>query len=589
MSSPPSTPRASSPASPASPASPSSPSSSPGTLRAEAEDNAKFIALLTLDDRASAILFSHLKTPTRSKVAASLETLTLLNLSSCCLTTESFPADLSSSLPSLSTLYLSDNRISALPKCVGSLANLSILAVKGNNLASIPDYSLPHSLKSLILTNNNLTSLPPSIALLSSLKKLMLSHNDISALPDSLATVTSLELVRLSNNKLTAPPLGVLRLPNLKWISLAGNPFLPAAPSLPPSTLPLVTGSALASCAVLGSGSGGSVKLFSPPGSSTPVALKSYSSPSEKLTDGTSSSDIAMTVHVSSLFDHLVTSLVPPVLSHNPTQLTMRRVASSPISLPPNNTTLTRDLHTSGKLTASSADHVATNVGAALRRMHEAGVAHGDVYGHNVLHSPVAGEGEEADTRLSDFGASFYYDKDSVYGGLVQEIEVRAYRLLVSELRSALPLPSTTFDRDILLGLADLENRPAAEFRDLSPRTYPCAPDRFAHSLPSSVRFAAGYLLAFLFTLSFLSVPLLLPLLFLPSLLSPFATRLAATSVLAAVLLSLLLPLNSSHSVVRLGQLLYEPFNYRVTASPGMRKAMIARGEEKKFIFGMHP
>ena len=186
---------------------------------ADTSDSAKLTHLLSLDEGASA-LFTRFRSPTRHTLTESLNRMTLLNLSECNLTTNSFPKDLAYSLPSLEILYLSDNSINTIPMSFNTLTTLRILAVKSCNLTTIPPNSLPPNLQSLIATNNTLTTLPQ---LPSTLLKLMLSHNNLTAIPPSFANLKHLELLRLSNNHIKEPPIAALKLPRLKWVALGGN------------------------------------------------------------------------------------------------------------------------------------------------------------------------------------------------------------------------------------------------------------------------------------------------------------------------------------------------------------------------------
>jgi serine/threonine protein kinase len=75
----------------------------------------------------------------------------------------------------------------------------------------------------------------------------------------------------------------------------------------------------------------------------------------------------------------------------------------------------------------------------SLQLLHQHGVTHGDLYGHNVLASfndkidAIDTSSPSINIRLSDFGASFIYDKDEEYGKLLEAIEVRAFQVILQE------------------------------------------------------------------------------------------------------------------------------------------------------------
>jgi hypothetical protein len=65
--------------------------------------------------------------------------------------------------------------------------------------------------------------------------------------------------------------------------------------------------------------------------------------------------------------------------------------------------------------------------------------------------------GDASRCFLTDFGASFCYDKEAAYGRLLEKIEMRAYTQLVEELRGALPdVARDVFERDEKRGLEAL-------------------------------------------------------------------------------------------------------------------------------------
>jgi serine/threonine protein kinase len=96
---------------------------------------------------------------------------------------------------------------------------------------------------------------------------------------------------------------------------------------------------------------------------------------------------------------------------------------------------------------------VVAGVAWAATDLHRVGLAHGDIYGHNILVSAGTGDAsaaggsvDEPTVVLSDLGAAYFYDRAPIGGGpsgggggfndghLIERIEVLAFGHLVSEL-----------------------------------------------------------------------------------------------------------------------------------------------------------
>ena len=69
---------------------------------------------------------------------------------------------------------------------------------------------------------------------------------------------------------------------------------------------------------------------------------------------------------------------------------------------------------------------------SALTYLHSKKVAHGDVYGHNIMSNA-----DGTAVRLADFGAAFSYegalDGAGLTPALIERVEVRAFGVLVAE------------------------------------------------------------------------------------------------------------------------------------------------------------
>jgi serine/threonine protein kinase len=72
---------------------------------------------------------------------------------------------------------------------------------------------------------------------------------------------------------------------------------------------------------------------------------------------------------------------------------------------------------------------IAKGIASAAEHLHEQGITHGDLYGHNILLN------DRGDCLLGDFGgASFHATTDNAQTRALQRIEVRAFGILLGEL-----------------------------------------------------------------------------------------------------------------------------------------------------------
>jgi serine/threonine protein kinase len=73
--------------------------------------------------------------------------------------------------------------------------------------------------------------------------------------------------------------------------------------------------------------------------------------------------------------------------------------------------------------------NIARGIASAAEHLHQQGITHGDLYGHNILLN------ERGDCLLGDFGgASFHAIADTAQTRALQRIEVRAFGILLGEL-----------------------------------------------------------------------------------------------------------------------------------------------------------
>lgn len=396
------------------------------------------------------------------------------------------PPELPTSLQTLSCL---DNAFETVPPAVAALTQLRMLSFESCRLRDLGAAPLPASVVWLILTSNKLTSLPESIGQLTGMRKLMLANNHLAALPDAMGAMKELELLRISNNEFGSfPPWLYYSLPKLSWLAIAANPAVLPAPSR--AALDAVSYDELSFGPELSSelgpelGEGSSSSVVRRGGwHGQAVAIKVYKAPLSS--DGRSVDE----VRASCAVDH------PNVLrwltyleeggaaqeasATAPASGTWRLVGVlewapgfRSLGKPPSMATITRDTYPpQTHLTAAEVRTIAHDIASALEHLHSRGVAHGDLYAHNILwrrqadetvqpshrhHHPRDTEGEVAvlpglatatlsvklSVKLSGFGAAFYYGPAHTHSDPIaaeraaayERMEQRAFGLLLEEL-----------------------------------------------------------------------------------------------------------------------------------------------------------
>jgi len=430
-------------------------------------------------------------------------TLVLLNMGGNSLT--SLPDEFSS-LSSLRILFFQGNLFEIVPIVLGKMPSLYMLSFKSCRLTSIPPEALSPSVEWLILTDNKLTSLPPTIGSLTKLKKCMLSHNLLTVLPSEMSACRSIELLRLAGNALSSIPEWLLDHPTLSWLCLTGNPCLPSAPSHGSISIgsigiggirrtPL---SEVTIGEVLGEGASGTVskahwklkremdtdivkevaiKVFKgvKGSDSTPeeeIFASCLASYSNELTGaGEGQSKDGIDVEHSSVFkckrDPLLvgkasmTMILAEVTGADSPAVLLELLPPSfeILGSPPNFDTCSRDTWPAGKhphtsnLTADTILVLLWKVCCACLYLHSKGIAHGDIYAHNILFqsnkaelsaddNPSIGTTTDAiEVRLCDMGAATVYSSTSTgtgptsaLGAALHHMEVRAFGCLVEDL-----------------------------------------------------------------------------------------------------------------------------------------------------------
>lgn len=332
-------------------------------------------------------------------------------------------------LSSLDILFLSENSFESIPPVVEKLSSLRVLSMKGNRMRALSSEHLPtSSLVWLILTNNQISTIDPNIGEVKKLRKLMLSHNQIESVPMELGQCKELELVRLASNNLQSMPKEVLTLPKLAWISLSGNPM-----SIRPKNVEMIIKESelQMQSKVLGKGASGTV--YKATYDRKDVAVKIFKGGS-KGSDGSAVDE----ARINGLIDHpLAMSAIGVIPLEGEKEAYKGMVmallnGTYPLGKVPNFDTVTRNEGPSphsSNLSKERVYSVVRNIASVLDYIHSKGISHSDVYLHNVLR-----DGEYV-ARLSDWGASFVYDRENTeLAAEYERIEVLAFGRLVQDL-----------------------------------------------------------------------------------------------------------------------------------------------------------
>ena len=369
----------------------------------------------------------HTSLPADAELWSRFVTLKKLDLSNNSLT--DLPEEMAV-LSSLEILFLSENEIEIIPTVISKFSKLRVLSLRGNLLADLSSTNLPTStLVWLILTNNQIRRIHSNIGDLILLRKLMLSHNMIERVPVELGECKELELMRLANNNInTSLPKEVLSLPNLAWVSLSGNPI-----SITPQNIARTVNESeiQMTSKILGNGASGTV--FQGKYQGEDVAVKIFKEGS-KGSDGNAADEAG----INALVDHPIAISAIGIIKEGKDEaykgMVMKLLSGAfPFGKAPNFDTVTRDEGPSphsANLTKKQALGVVWNIASVLDYIHSSiGVSHGDVYLHNVLRDGLF------TARLSDWGASFVYDRKNVeLAEMLERIEVLAFGRLIQDL-----------------------------------------------------------------------------------------------------------------------------------------------------------
>lgn len=156
------------------------------------------------------------------KEIAALVNITKLDLSNNQLV--SLPPELGK-FSNLTHLNLSDNKLSVLPRNIAKLSHLISLDVSRNKFALPPDEVRElgnlKTLKMRLMSPN--TNILTEIIKLKNLQELDVSGNNLAELSNDISKLTQLVSLNLSNNQLTTLPPTIVQLANLKYLNIREN------------------------------------------------------------------------------------------------------------------------------------------------------------------------------------------------------------------------------------------------------------------------------------------------------------------------------------------------------------------------------
>ncbi|MCD9477653.1 protein kinase [Photobacterium phosphoreum] len=310
-----------------------------------------------------------------------------------------------SQLTQLRIIFISNNCFTALPTVLGLCPNLEMIGFKSNQIKTVEASALPKKLRWLILTDNKITALPEALGDCIHLQKLALAGNSLTALPLSMNQLVNLQLIRLSANALTAFPNQLLDLPKLAWLAFSGNDF--NRHQQVTNSLPYVTSNDYQLEQVLGQGASGVISLArwlsNPHQLDNNIAVKVFKG--QVTSDGYPQDELNACLKTGS-HPNLVASLAQ-VNEPNYLALIMALIPAHyhNLGLPPSLATCTRDTFPAEfTLSIAAIATIVEQMTAVISHMQTQGVAHGDIYAHNVLVD------DNANILVGDFGAASIYD-----------------------------------------------------------------------------------------------------------------------------------------------------------------------------------
>jgi serine/threonine protein kinase len=351
-----------------------------------------------------------------------------------------------SRLKSLRVAFFSNNPFEAVPTgAFAACEKLELLGMRSCNIRGFDDAPLPKSLRGLILTDNKVTELPKSIGSCINLQKLMMTGNQLTDLPKELINCRSLEIVRFAVNKLAVTPEWLFELPRLAWYADSSNPYSLPLASRPPEVAwrDITVGPELGH-------SVNNVVYYGRLADGREVALKQFGH--DLVTDGLPADDMNTCLAAG---DHpnVVGGIGKVVDAPDEYERLVMPLISSDFKVlgnPPSLSTICRDVYPSDQVfSAEFVIRVLQTVAAGMEHLHRTGVMHGDLYAHNILTN------QGGESCVGDFGGASLYMPDSDMGTLRERIDVLAFGRLAEELIARISPAATD---TVALGLQSLRD-----------------------------------------------------------------------------------------------------------------------------------
>ncbi|KAK7975539.1 hypothetical protein PG989_014002 [Apiospora arundinis] len=329
----------------------------------------------------------------------------------------SLPDDFSC-LTSLKVLFLSSCRFIEFPAVLSRCPALEMVAFRGNGMRNVPEDSLPPRLRWLILTGNEIESLPSSIGKCARLQKCMLSGNRLTDLPEEMMNCQKLGLLRLSANRIQQLPGWLYEMPELAFLSIAGNPCTGGELDASEAAQVVEKGdkeeeegllkipwSSLSVHSLLGEGASGIISKGTftlPNGTTQDAAVKIFKG--SVTSDGTPMDEMRACMRA---------ACHPNLID------TQGRIIDHPDG--PDKKGLTT-------VTMAQGSGILHGIASAARHLHAKGVAHGDLYAHNILYD------DAGHAILGDLGAASIYNNTVAERRAHEGLEVLALAHLMEDI-----------------------------------------------------------------------------------------------------------------------------------------------------------
>lgn len=346
---------------------------------------------------------------------------------------DDLPDWLENTLPNIRILFCLGNKFTKIPDVIAKLNKCTMISFKNCNLQGVVHAKcFPSKIEWLILTGNCIEELSEDFPTTCwRIRKFMLSNNRISKLPADFYKLEHLELLRIANNYFKHVPVQCLDCPNLKWLALGGNPCVENLVKLPhimhlPQFDKLYE---FKDGKHLGSGTSGNVISAMRKSDNTPVAAKIFKA--NQGSDGRALDEVAVSLQAKNIKG--LVQAEQAARQGNQLMLITKLVPGEPKALanPPSFQSCTRSVYDDKvKLSQDDAMHIVQTVSNGLHALHERGIAHGDVYAHNVLVGQRQSDGMLS-VALGDLGAAWPFPKE--IGNLVRAVEQRALHVLENE------------------------------------------------------------------------------------------------------------------------------------------------------------